>query len=215
MSNNQKSVFLQSEGNSWYRRNKKAIGEKDDVVQSLITKTNINVDTVLEIGCSNGWRLNNLKKKYNNECFGIEPSLEAVEEGCQYFPEITIMQSTADVIPIDKQFDLIIYGFCLYLCDRSDLFKIIYEGDKHLKENGHIIILDFDTPIPYKKNYCHYEGIYSYKMDYSKLFLSNPSYFLIDKHVFTHNQSSNINDYDERVSVTLIKKNIENAYISR
>ncbi|MGB6911936.1 MAG: hypothetical protein WBE42_04170 [Pseudolabrys sp.] len=39
--------------------------------------------------------------------------------------------------------DLLIYGWCLYLCDREDLFKIVTEGDRILKDSGYLVVYDF------------------------------------------------------------------------
>ena len=62
---------------------------------------------VLEIGCSNGWRLEAIREKYGCDCLGIDPA-------DSQFPYI--FKGTADSLPYpDNQFDLVIYGFCLYL----------------------------------------------------------------------------------------------------
>ena len=57
------------------------------------------------------------------DCYGIEPSAQAVAAACA--KGINVMQGTADVLPFDNQsFDIVIFGFCLYLCDREDLFEL-------------------------------------------------------------------------------------------
>lgn len=211
----QKNTFLLGEGNQWYNRNKDSIINKNsDVVVEVIQNRQLKPTSILEIGCSNGWRLNILFSIFNCECYGIDPSLQAIEEGKNSYPNLNLKQGTADEIPFTgKTFDLIIFGFCLYLCDRKDLFKITFEADKYLRESGSIIIYDFEPSFPYKNKYQYVEGIYSYKMDYSQLFLSNPSYFLISKNIFTHYGLSKIEDPNERVSVTILQKNNAKAYI--
>jgi len=215
MENNQKDVFLQDEGNQWYLRNKNAvINKSNDPILDLIIQRHLKPKNVLEIGCSNGWRLSIIQEHFHSDCYGLDPSSQAIKEGAVKNPLLNLAQGTADLIPFSNiKFDLIIFGFCLYLCDRKDLFKIVYEADRFLTEHGHLIIYDFEPSFPYKNHYQYKEGLFSYKMNYSKLFLSNPSYFLVAKNIFTHQGFKKIDDPNERISVTLLKKTITNNYI--
>jgi ubiquinone/menaquinone biosynthesis C-methylase UbiE len=213
--NNQKSSFLSDEGNNWFSRNKIAIHEKiTDPVINLLRIKNIHPRVALEIGCADGYRLNDINKEFKSSCYGIDPSLMAIEEGRKAYDKIVLAQGTADQIPFaNVRFDLIIFGFCLYLCDRDDLFKIVYEADRFLEENGFIIIYDFEPDFPFKNNYKYANDMYSYKMRYANLFLSNPSYTLISKDVFTHFGQEKMNDPNERISVSLLYKNTSSAYV--
>lgn len=113
-------------------------------------------ESVLEIGCGNGWRLHVLAREYHAKCFGIDPSERAVKDGMSLFPDLLLSQATADAVPhADQFFDLVIFGFCLYLCDRKDLFKIACEVDRVLKDFGKLMILDFYPPFPYRNAYAH------------------------------------------------------------
>ncbi len=212
--NNQKTVFLQEEGNEYYERNKQVLVEKKkDLLVELLLERKLLPKIVLEIGCSIGWRLDSIHKLFKSDCYGIDPSSQAIKDGRDLYKDIILEQGTADVIPFfDKKFDLIIFGFCLYLCDRKDLFKIVFEADKFLNEGGHIAIFDFEPAAPLKNKYQHKEGIFSYKMNYSNLFLANPSYFLVSKNIFTHYGFEKIDDPNERVSVSLLRKNTMQAY---
>jgi ubiquinone/menaquinone biosynthesis C-methylase UbiE len=215
MGYNQKDEFLKNEGNEWFARNRNSLNKSDDYVIDIIIQRQLKPKNVLEIGCSNGWRLNIIQKLLNSECYGIDPSNQAIIDGRQKNPLLNLEQGTADLIPFnDKKFDLIIFGFCLYLCDRRDLFKIVYETDRFLNEKGYLIIYDFEPSFPYKNHYQHKDGLFSYKMNYSNLFLSNPSYFLIVKNILTHQEYDNIEDPNERISVTLMMKSMENDYVS-
>lgn len=216
MENSQKKIFLQDEGNQWYLRNKNAIYTKsNDPIVDLLVYRQLKPKVVLEIGSSNGWRLNNIREIFASDCYGIDPSIKAIIDGRQKFPEINLTQGTADSIPFEeKVFDLIIFGFCLYLCDRKDLFKIVYEADRYLKDQGYLIIYDFEPTFPYKNRYQYKAGMYSYKMNYSNLFLSNPSYFIVTKNILTHYGFEKIEDPNERISINLLMKNTVNDYIS-
>jgi hypothetical protein len=60
LNNNQKEVFLKSEGNCWFERNK--LNEKMSPDIALIKKyTNTLKGNILEIGCSCGFKLNEFK----------------------------------------------------------------------------------------------------------------------------------------------------------
>ncbi len=213
----QKKVFLNSEGDRWYSRNKQSMNldpsnSFDPVIQA-IHELKITSERILEIGCSGGTRLNRLNKVFGSACFGIDPSGIAIENGKNEFLKISLAVGTADSLPFENnKFDLIIFGFCLYLCDRNDLFKIVSEADRCLVDKGFVVIKDFYPPFPYKNKYSHEEGIYSYKMDYSKMFSWNPEYSEIYNKVFTHSGINDINNPDERIAVTVLSKNVESAY---
>jgi ubiquinone/menaquinone biosynthesis C-methylase UbiE len=212
----QKEIFQTSEANQWFIRNSKSNQinvEEGNVITKSLQDLEISPQKALEIGCSSGIQLNILQKALGPECFGIDPSDLAIENGKKEFPNLSLQVGTADSLPFDdSSFDLIIFGFCLYLCDRKDLFKIANEADRCLSENGFLVIVDFQPPIPYKNSYTHKDGIYSFKMDYSKMFSWNPSYNIVLNRIFSHSQSSQRNNPDEKVSVTVLHKNEEFSY---
>jgi len=213
---NQKEDFLNFGGDDYYNRNKELISaennENDEII-NIIKSIKLKPKCILEIGCANGFRLHLLNKIFNAKCYGLDPSQEAITEGQDKFKNIFLKKGTADMLPFqNEEFDLVIFGFCLYLCDRKDLFKIVYEADKALKDGGCIAIKDFYPPFAYKNKYKYNQNIYSYKMDYSKLFTCNPAYTLISQTVFTHNGFKDRNLPDERLAITILQKNIINAY---
>ena len=128
--------------------------------------------TVLEIGCGTGNRLGYLADKFGLVASaGIEPSLKGVSEARNKFPDIEFLVGTADDLSaLKRTFDIVIFGFCLYLCDRKDLYKIAYEADNKLNTNGLLVIYDFYTDTPYKNRYRNEANLFSYKQDYSALF---------------------------------------------
>ena len=151
----------------------------------------IKPNSVLEIGCSNGWRLKLLEKKYKCMTTGVEPT--PLTGG-------NILRGTADALPINQlTFDLVIYGWCLYLCDREDLFKIAAEGDRVLQEDGYLVIYDFHFNVPHRRKYKHKEGLFSFKYDHALLWLANPSYSLYRRYIHGSGQ--------DQTTVTILKKN--------
>tara|TARA_B100000700_G_C14990014_1_gene830806 strand:+ start:797 stop:1456 length:660 start_codon:yes stop_codon:yes gene_type:complete len=216
--NYQKNIFLDSEGDNWFDRNKNTIHENVkigiDFFISFVNKKN----KILEIGCSDGKNLNYLSEKlphYELDLYGIDPSKKAIESGKQNYRKIDLKVGTSDQLKYgDKFFDLIICGFFLYLVDRNLIFKTVSEIDRILKEGGYLIIVDFDVPTPFSNDYKHYKDIQSYKNDYSKFFIGGGHYTLIGKKQFSHeNKDSFHQSINERISSAILYKElIKNIY---
>lgn len=175
----QKAIFMQGEALNWWNRNKGKYDPKTDPVLTMLDKTGLEFQEVLEIGCSNGYRLSAMKKKYKCHCVGVDPIAKdpvsvLVDDG------IDIWKSGADHLPFAPEcVDLVIFGFCLYVCDPCDYFKIATEADRVLRPGGKIIIYDFKPPAPfdlYRVPYEHQAGIYSYHYPWESLWLWHPDY---------------------------------------
>ena len=175
---NNKKYFLKKGGDDYFFRNKnKIINFKNELLSKvIIDNLNNKLVNVLEVGCSDGSRLLYLSKKYKKiNFFGIDPSSAALKN-----KKIFLKKGTADQLPFKKNFfDIIIYGFCLYLTDNQDLIKIVYEADRVLKKNGIIVILDFYSKKVKYREFSHKPGHYVRKMDYSKLFSWSPNYKIL------------------------------------
>ena len=141
----QKDIFLGGEGNAWFTRNSAALANhelpgSDPLLMELLGLKSHLADegglvNVLEVGCGPGLRLDWLQQQIGWECHGIEPSDEAVKQATN--AGVHAQVGTADQLPFaDKSFDVVAFGFCLYLCDRDDLFKIAAETDRVLKNPG-------------------------------------------------------------------------------
>ena len=123
----QKEIFKASEADAWFNRNKGSYvfdePQKNEVIE-LLKKIAFLPGAVLEIGCSNGFRLNQLREEFDCKCLGIDPSPEAILDGSTRFPQVSLNLGTADCLPFkDDSFDTIIFGFCLYLCDEERSFQ--------------------------------------------------------------------------------------------
>ncbi len=210
----QKNVFLGGEGDCWWSRNRQKIKALDyaEPVIAAINGAGIIPRKILEIGCSNGWRLDRMARKYDARAAGIEPSAQAVSDACLHFPTLEIVQGTADNLPFtDGRFDLVVYGFCLYLCDRSDLFRIAAEGDRVLTDGGYLVVYDFRVTRPYRRAYQPDPRLFSYKMDHAALFLANPAYSLIQLDTFGTAGEVPLSE-DDTVAVAVLKKNFRDAF---
>ncbi|MFQ2194262.1 class I SAM-dependent methyltransferase [Aeromonas jandaei] len=206
---NQKDIFIRQEGDSWYERNKHGYIHKkiqDDLVFKALQQVNCNPKRILEIGCANGWRVSALSEHFNASGYGIDPSLAAILDGLKAYPNLQLTQGTAENLPAIEPVDLIIFGFCLYLCEPNDLFKIASQCHDLLQDKGIIAIVDFHPPHGYYRNeYKHRDGVYSYKMNYSNMICWHPSYQRIFELVQNHDESSDLTK-DSLVSVQIIKK---------
>jgi len=207
----QKKIFLQSEGDMWFERNKAAsVGDADPILNYFINReTDFPAETfgdLLEIGCAEGKRLSCLSKLPFQSLAGIEPSVKAVEMAVKN--NRNVVQGTADKLPFDNgSFDYIVFAWCLYLCDRDDLFLIAAEANRVLKDQGRIIIYDFAPNTNVKNTYKHCEGVVVHKMNHADLFSWNPDYVLEYHQSYCNDLSSpNVVDLNDQVGISVLRK---------
>jgi ubiquinone/menaquinone biosynthesis C-methylase UbiE len=211
----QKDIFLQSEGNEWFQRNindleKLTLPNDDSVLVDILNSPIANEEKlkVLEIGCGNGHRLKWLQENKNYTCYGIDPSAKAIVVTKN--SGVNAAVGTADKLQFeDDLFDVVIFGFCLYLCDREDLFSIAQQADRVLKRSGWIVIRDFFTKTTAINKYHHKDGIFSHKMDYSSMFTWNPAYTLFSQRIDCHDRHADVDNAQEWVASSIIRKSLE------
>ncbi|MDY0278181.1 MAG: class I SAM-dependent methyltransferase [Acholeplasma sp.] len=211
----QKELFLNSEGDSYFQRNRTALKKEEEIHKSykVYLKYMNPKMKILEIGCSDGRSLDYYRIEIGCFSYGIDPSEDAIKIGKELYPEIDLSLGTADNLNFpDDYFDFVIFGFCLYLVDRKLLTKVVYEADRVLKDSGYIGITDFDTNIPKKRPYKHHKDINSYKCDYSKMFLAFPHYSLIEKINMGSADDPFILDTTQRAASVILYKNHEQGY---
>ena len=208
----QKSVFLESEGNQWFRRNAEALRQRDlpgsdsVLLEILQLRSTLPAEpTILEVGCGDGSRLAWLRENIGAACSGVEPSADAVATARSR--GIDAVQGTADLLPFaDASMDIAIFGFCLYLCDREDLARIAAEADRVLRSPGWLVLLDFYSPTPLQREYHHRSGLFSYKMDYRTLFTWNPAFTEYSHSVRHHADGSITDDPQQWIATSVLRK---------
>lgn len=211
----QKDVFLKSEGDAWFNRNSKKVDDivlpdDDALLQELLkvismNDSNHNTLKILEVGCGDGSRLQWIKENIGADCHGIDPSPLSVKKSSSR--GIKAVQGTADSLPYDdNMFDIVIFGFCLYLCDREDLFRIANEANRILKSSSWLLILDFYNPSTSENSYHHLDGIKSYKMDYKNLFVWHPDYQCFSHKITHHESGCYTDDPNEWISISVLRK---------
>ncbi|HQF56090.1 MAG TPA: methyltransferase domain-containing protein [Fibrobacteria bacterium] len=210
----QKETFLGGEADRFFGRNRGIYDGESGYSQSYsveptLLRMGIRPRSILEIGCSNGWRLASLRDKFPDaRLAGLEPSQEAVEAGKARWG-LDLRVGTADELPFhDGEFDLVIFGGCLYLCDRADLFRIAWQADRVLADTGFVCLWDYASKVPYANAYSHRDGLRSFKMDYPSMFLWNPDYWMV-----ALDPAGGIKDSpDDRMVVALLRKQRETAW---
>lgn len=205
MSGNQAQIFLNGEGQAWLERNKNKLPISDDPVLESLGTNLLHPKKVLEVGCANGWRLIELEKKYKCLCTGIDPSVTH----SQITGRVALHRGVASNLQLfnHNAFDLIIYGFCLYLCDPEDYFMIVKEGDRVLADGGHLVIYDFNLDafvLPHSRTYAHRPGLRSHKMRFENLWKSHPAYTAVSQHLMGKG--------NDLTSVTVLKKDMRGAF---
>lgn len=202
----QKTAFLCGEGDGYFLRNRRQQRGLSKGYKIYLKYLRPGAK-VLEIGCSNGHNLDTFCRRRQCEGYGIEPSSEAVLEGRSKCPNLNLHVGTADDLPFKNgSFDMVIFGFCLYLVDRALLKKTVSEADRVLKKGGYLGITDFDVKKPMSRLYTHCPGVRSYKMEYWKLFDAMPGYALVEKSAFSHNGGHFVEDAQERLSSVVLYK---------
>ena len=215
MKKKQKDTFLEDEGDSYFDRNvikmqNTEMGLKDPIINALSklldkknTKENIEL---LEIGCGPGIRLQWISQNLNVKCYGIDPSKKAVEAA--NIKNVIATIGTADDLKFENEkFDIVVFGFCLYLCDPSDLFQIAKETDRILKKNGYIVIRDFFSTAPLSVKYKYKSNIFTHKMDYRKLFDWHPDYTCIFHAIDSGKNTPYTDDKNGWKATSIIRKN--------
>lgn len=205
---------MHGEGDAWFERNHSVIEQRhfdqhhDPIIRAVercMSSASIKGRRLLEVGCGEGKRLQWISQNLGFECYGVEPSEKAVVVARNR--GVHAIQGTADELPFeDHKFDFVIFGFCLYLCDRDDLFRIAEEAHRVLKPEAWLLIHDFFSKTPYSRKYHHREEVKSYKMDYRSLFSWHPSYECFSHDITHHGTDGYTDDTNEWVALSVMRK---------
>lgn len=214
----QDKIFYRSESDGWFKRNKSHMvtDERIDQALSLIDMYGIKPKNVLEVGASNGWRLDRIANIYGSKCTGIEPSAMAVSDGSKRYKKIKMIRGVATDLPLKGKFDLVIVNFVLHWIPREKLFLALSEIDRMVTDDGYVIVGDFDPNMPTRTKYHHLpkEEIFTYKLPYAKIFTSTALYREIatvtyDQDDHSYDPKSHAND---RGVTTLLRKSLSDYY---
>jgi len=222
MKSSQKEAFLAYEANAWFERNFKVISNyspDNDRVVGLIEEYGLKPTSVLEIGCSAGYRLEGIRSRISGcNVHGVEPSTQAIDYGRSHYPKVNFLNGTADDLSEygDESMDIVIVGFVFYVVDRAILFKVIAEIDRVLKNGGVLIIVDFFSEKALMNAYHHIQNFsaFSFKQNYDEVFTASKLYYLLDKSTWSHSEKGRdaSDDYHDKYSISLLKKDNSASY---
>jgi SAM-dependent methyltransferase len=192
----QHDIFLGGEGDAWYRRNKTALASPlNDLLTQYLLASDLEGKKILDIGCGNGRRL----ARIGGERYGIDPSAEAIGS---IAPPIRAQVGVSHQLDYpDAFFDVVVVSFVFHWLDRSVIQTTVSEIDRVLKHGGALCIMDFYPDRPHARRYHHREDVelFTYKQDYSNLFLESGVYRLEAKRFFMYPDltvEAEISDFD-------------------
>ena len=212
----QKEIFLASEADAWFERNREAVARQDLTQDPIcravmefaaLSNTNGAPLSILEVGCGEGLRLSWLATRLGAQVHGIEPSAKAVAAARER--GVDARRGTADSLPFaGASFDIVLFGFCLYLCDPEDLFRIAAEADRVLKAPSWLVVHDFFARTHASRPYHHMAGVMSNKMDFRRLFDWHPAYTCYSQRLSAHGLPGFSDDPQEWVSTSILRKQV-------
>ena len=212
---NQKLLFTENEGNAFFHRNKKYRNKIDMSIDPIVLELDylfkinaINFKNkklkILEVGCGDGLRGSHIKKSIDCDYYGIDPSSDAVNF-CNNNGLIASVSTADKLLFKDNFFDIVIFGFCLYLCDREDLNEISNEASRVLNNKSWVIIMDFFSKHKSHNAYHHLEGVKSYKTDYRDIF-DKTLYTCYSHKILDHKNYNFTETEDEWISISSLRK---------
>ena len=219
MPRNQDEVFSALEGDNYFARNKMALEGFDpeqDLPLRLMNLYGLRPRSAVEIGAANGCRLAAIAERYGARVIGVDPSANAIENGRKRFPQVEFVQATAAKVPLENVFDLVIVNFVLHWIDRSTLMRSVAEIDRLVADGGFLLLGDFAPDKLVRVPYHHLaqNQVYTYKQDYSAVFVASGLYHIVATLKSSHGSStlSAAVSENERTSVWLLQKQLQEHY---
>lgn len=188
----QDKIFFQSEGDAYFLRNKVGMVTGRiahyDWIGKMLSRNKLRPQRVLEIGCSNGWRLEKIRTLFGARCVGVEPSLAALRNGRKLYPKLDLRRGTMSRLPIRKneRFDLVVVSYVLHWVARETLMRSLAEIDRVLNPGGCLLIDDFLPKKAYDAPYHHLprRNVFTYKRDYISMFTATTLYRIISREIY-------------------------------
>jgi Methylase involved in ubiquinone/menaquinone biosynthesis len=206
--------FTDEDANAYFARNYGRAEDRGPLPQALeqrlttmLARLPFTPRCVLEAGCCFGRNLEFYRVKLDAECFGLDMSEKAVNEGKILYPNLDLRVGDACAMPYeDDMFDMVVLGFFLCYLDPSVLFRVASEVNRVLCNDGIIVLHDFDSPFPFRNSFKHKPGLYMHKLDFRGMFLWNPAYSLIEIQALSVEGNTFTKSVNDRVSYSILYK---------
>lgn len=218
----QDDIFAGGEGDRWFLRNREGLTNEaavsSDMVLRLLDVSGVRPSRVLEIGASNGYRLDRLRAAFDCEVTAVEPSSAAIEDGRRRYPSVVFRQGVASALPIegDGTFDLVIVNFVFHWMDRSTLLRSVAEIDRMVAGGGFLVVGDFFPPYPMRVAYHHLPDreVWTYKQAYAEMFIASVIYREVAALTFDHGTHEIRSDSPpgDRARAILLRKSLDEGY---
>lgn len=218
----QDKIFADSEGNAWFRRNKQALIDADrfdwpvEMLRELAHSQKF--DSICELGCSNGWRLDKLRNIFPSaRLAGVDASVEAIEDGKQRYAGLELSTGILADTRLSGPFQVVVVNFVLHWVGRDMLLRSVAEIDRLLADGGYLVLSDFDPDCAQKRHYHHYleQRLHTFKQDYARIFEAANTYRTIQCASFDHDTNSTSPApaaSNARGKCSLLQKSLESFY---
>jgi ubiquinone/menaquinone biosynthesis C-methylase UbiE len=224
----QNEKFIKQEADAWYERNKSKINvpvddEKNshlalDFMKHFSFPEN---GTMVDLGGGNGRVAARFKEIYPKwDVTVLEPSLKAIENGQKLFPAVRfVLGSLTDRELLNNEtFDFVLISGVLCWIDRSYLSLAVSNIDRLVKNGGHLSITDFYAIGQRANPYLHAENLYTFKQDYSAIFLSLGIYtrlIELNREHSSHSKFNSTDNFDDTFSTFLLQKDLTSRYLQK
>jgi len=207
----QDAIFQSDEGDAWFARNRAVLGRpkavRNDPVLQLLRRNKVRPETVLEVGCANGWRLEALRQEADAECTGVDVSELAIDDGRERYPALDLRVGSAARLPVSGRFVLVVVYFVLHWVDRRTLLQSLAEIDRRVADGGYLVIGDFAPPAPTAVPYHHREGLRTYQAHYPHALYALGLYDAVDDLLFDHPGGGG--QYPSLAGCALLKRKVQ------
>lgn len=181
-SDGQTRVFQESESFRYF--NARAGFEIPTLKEEDLVALPAQVDSVLDVGCGTAVNLAHVADLLGaRRAVGVEPNpntVEALRTRHSDDSRLSFHTASAHHLPFDTEsFDLVICWSVLHWVGRDNYLQALGELIRVAK--SWLLVMDFVGAKPFRVPYHHHDGVYTYKMDFTKPLLSSGILELVDE----------------------------------
>ena len=211
------NLVKKKEADKYFVRNKNHFEKNfiDEKIISLIKDNHLKANSILEIGCANGNKLNQYAKLCKSrKIYGVDLSSKAIKDGKKKYKNLNFLNiSSVEIDKIKINFDFIICGFFLYHLDRELIFRQFDLIHRKLVKNGFLLIWDFDPLFKHSNKDFNTKKLTSFKMSYDNFLIESGLFEMVYKIKYKTKTNDKKIFKSDNVSLTLFKKiEFENKY---